>query len=301
MVMLEANKRSVPGRGILISDILSKSDTIPAAPHLVSQVLSLTSDPNFSMDRLVSLIRMDPAITSHVLRVCNSPYYGLRNKVASLDHAVAILGVNAMVDVVLSSGLLKVLNDDLQDGYVMGKGHLWRHSVATALITQRLTRNTKIKGINPSVAFTAALLHDTGKLVLNHFVGQSFYEIESLIYEHGYSLVEAEKAVLGIDHASLGGLIMEQWIFPEEIITCVSYHHEPLSSPAQKNLVNLVALSNLLAIGAEFGKEETLIHSQLTISQLMGLVDMDPAKDDDLLRQVSEWLKPAKDMLKMFV
>jgi putative nucleotidyltransferase with HDIG domain len=299
--MLEPRKRLLSDSGIIISDILDKSDTIPAAPGLVGRILALTAEPDFSMEQLVRLIRMDPALTAYVLRMCNSPYYGLRYKVASVDHAIAVLGVNALVDVVLSSGLLKVFNNSsAQDGYMLGKGQLWRHSVATALIAQKLVGNLKIKGTNPSVTFTAALLHDTGKLALNQFVSQSLYDIESLIHEHNCTLVEAEKAVLGIDHANLGGLMMEKWAFPEEIVTSVIYHHDPLLSPAYTDLVKLVALSNMLAVSAEYGKEQSVNYTPLTIAQLMGDMGMDPKDEDNLILEVINWLKPATDMLSMF-
>ena len=291
-------KDSSKMEGLLLPEIIAQAESIPAAPGLVGQVLTLTAEPDFSMDQLVKLIRMDPAITAHVLRMCNSPYYGLRHKVASLDHAIAVLGVNALVDVVLSSGLLRVFGAKSQDGYLLDKGQLWRHSVATALIAQKMVNgNGKLKSLNPSITFTAALLHDVGKLALNQFVNQSFYDIESLIYEHHYSIVDAEKQVLGIDHANLGGIMMEKWAFPKEIISTISYHHEPFASGEQ--IVFLVALANLLAVSAEYGVEASAHHCSHTISEIMQALELDPGQEDDLRQQVIGWLKPAADMLSM--
>jgi putative nucleotidyltransferase with HDIG domain len=299
--MRKPEKRLLSDSGIIISDILDKSDTIPAAPGLVGRILALTAEPDFSMEHLVSLVRMDPALTAYVLRMCNSPYYGLRHKVASLDHAIAVLGVNALVDVVLSSGLLKVFSSNSsQDGYMLCKGQLWRHSVATALIAQNLAGRLKIKEANASVTFTAALLHDTGKLALNQFVNDSLYDIESLIHEHNCTLVAAEREILGIDHANLGGLIMEKWAFPEEIVTSVTYHHDPLLSPVHTDLVKLVALSNMLAVSAENGKEQSAKHAPVTIAQLMADMNMNPEDEDNLISEVIDWLKPAVDMLSIF-
>lgn len=286
-------------KGLLLPEIIAKADSIEAAPGVVGQVLALTAQPDFAMDKLVRLVRMDPAITAHVLRMCNSPYYGLRYKVASLDHAIAVLGINALVDVILSSGLLKVFSGQAQEGYLLKKGQLWRHSVATALVAQKLA--SRFTSINGSIIFTAALLHDVGKLALSKFVSDSFYEIESLIHEQHYSLVEAEKQVLGIDHAALGGIIVEKWAFPDDIISAIAYHHQPMQSPAPRTMTMIVALSNLLASAVEFGLEQADTHCDLSIGELLAELKMDNETEDSIYRQVLDWLRPASDMFNVLM
>lgn len=283
---------------ILLSEIIAHLDSLPAAPGVVGQVLALTAEPDFAMDRLVRLVRMDPAITAHVLKMCNSPYYGLRHKVASLDHAIAVLGVNALVDVVLSSGLLRVFGDRPHQGYLLKRGQLWRHSVACGLIAQKLS--DRFKDFNSSIIFTAALLHDVGKLVLNQFVNQSFYEIESLIVEQRYSLVEAEKEVLGIDHASLGGIVVEKWAFPEEIISAISYHHQPMSATGSKTIVMLTALSNLLALAVEYGVEIAEENCDSSMAEIIDELKI-PQTPQALLRQSIDWISRAKDLFRVLM
>ena len=284
--------------GLLLPEIITKADSLQAAPGVVSQVLALTADPDFAMDRMVRLVRLDPALTAHVLKMCNSPYYGLRQKVASLDHAIAVLGVNALVDMVLSSGLLRLFSNKTQDGYLLKKGQLWRHNVACGLITQKLTVGLKL---NSSVLFTSALLHDVGKLVLSQFVSQSFYEIESLIEEHDYSLVEAEKEVLGIDHATLGGIIVEKWAFPEDIIRAITYHHHPLSIPDPPKMIVLVALANQLATAVEYGLEVADANAEASISQLAHVLNISIESEEALCAQAAGWLMSARDMFNILM
>lgn len=286
-------------KGLLLPEIIAKADTIEAAPGLVGQVLALTAQPDFPMDKLVRLVRMDPAITAHVLRMCNSPYYGLRHKVASLDHAIAVLGVNALVDVVLSSGLLRVFGKQGQDGYLLKKGQLWRHSVAAALVAQKLA--SRFNNINPSIIFTAALLHDVGKLALSKFVSDSFYEIESIMLEQHKSLVEAEREVLGIDHASLGGIIVEKWAFPDEIISAITFHHQPLTAPEPRTMTLLVALANLLALASEFGLETANSICDQSISELLDALKMNHESEESICRQAVDWLRPASDMFNVLM
>ncbi len=285
--------------GLVLPEIIAKADSLHAAPGVVGQVLALTAEPDFPMDRLVRLVRMDPAITAHVLKMCNSPYYGLRHKVASLDHAIAVLGVNALVDVVLSSGLLQVFGDRPQQGYLLKKGQLWRHSVACGLIAQKLS--DRFKAFNASIIFTAALLHDVGKLIMNQFVSQSFYEIESLVEEQHYSQVEAERKVLGIDHAALGGIIVEKWAFPEEIISAIAYHHQPMSAPGSKTIVMLVALSNMLALAVEYGMDIAQENCDSTIAEIIEDLNMDNTTPESLFRQAADWLRLASDLFNVLM
>ena len=284
--------------GLLLPEIIAKADSLQAAPGVVSQVLTLTADPDFSMDQLVRLVRMDPALTAHVLKMCNSPYYGLRQKVASLDHAIAVLGVNALVDMVLSSGLLRIFSGKAQDGYLLKKGQLWRHTMACGLIVQKLAVGFKI---NSSIIFTAALLHDVGKLVLSQFVSQSFYEIESLIEEQHYTLVEAEREVLGIDHAALGGIIVEKWALPENIISAITYHHHPLDVPGPQNMVMLVALANQLANAVEYGLEMAEANTETSIGQLAQALNIKMESEEELCDRAADWLKSARDMFNILM
>ena len=233
-----------------IHEILARVERLPAVPAVVQQVLGLVSNPDFSYDELMEMVSLDPGITAGVLRVCNSPYYGLRQKVTSLKHALTLLGPAKVVDIVLSNEVVGFYKQN-QDGYNLARGDLWLHSMATALLAQKLGEKT---GFNqPFMLFTAALLHDVGKLILSEYVGEEFSQIEGVMARKQISFVEAEREVLGLDHALLGGAVAKAWNFPEPIIKAIALHHDPARARTDADLVRLVALANLLVVSAGVG------------------------------------------------
>ena len=233
-----------------VKDILAKVNNLPAAPGVAQQVLALVGDPHFSFHRLMEVIRVDTGITANVLRICNSPFYGLRHKVSSLEQAITYLGSNQVLDIVLSSEMVGLYRRSVT-GYELERGELWRHSMATALLTQKL--GAKLGFGQIPTLFTAALLHDVGKLILSEYVQEKFQEIERLVRGENKSFVEAEKMVLGVDHAVLGGLAARNWNFPELISQVIAFHHQSEKAVKYRREVSLVSLANLLVLSLGVG------------------------------------------------
>lgn len=233
-----------------IEQILAKVDNLPAAPGVAQQVLALVGDPDFSFRQLMETISVDTGITANILRVCNSPYYGLRRKVSSLDQALTYLGSNKVLDIVLSGEMVGLYRRSV-NGYELERGELWRHSMACALLSQRLGQKLGFGQI-PTL-FTAALLHDVGKLILSEYVQEKLQEIERLVKDQGKSFVEAERLVLGVDHAVLGEMAARKWNFPEIILQVIAFHHEAEKAVKHRKEVCLVSLANLLVISLGVG------------------------------------------------
>jgi len=233
----------------LVKEILAKAEKLPAVPAVVQQVLALVQNPEFSFSRLIDTVRLDPGITAHVLRMANSPFYGLRQKISSLEQALALLGTRNLVEIVLSTQVVKYFQVD-QGGYRLERGELWRHCMATALLAHRM--GDMLKYQDTATLFTAALLHDVGKLILSQYVGERYHKIERMVGEDGKSFVEAEREVLGVDHALLGGLVARHWNFPESIVTAIAFHHAPERAAKHGQLTALVALANVLTLSMGF-------------------------------------------------
>ena len=234
----------------LVDQILSRVDELPAVPAIANQILAMASEPEYDFKRLMELVSMDPGITAHVLRMCNSPYFGLVNKVSSLEQALSLLGTNHLVEIVLSSKMVSMFRHS-QDGYRMARGELWRHSMATALLAQRLGR--KVGHKSPATLFTAGLLHDVGKLILSEYVGDKFQAIEALVRDEGKSFVQAEREILGVDHALLGAAAARRWNFPETITHAIAFHHDLEHSQKHRGTARLVALANLMVVSMGVG------------------------------------------------
>ena len=231
----------------LIKKIVKKAEALPAMPGVVTQVLEITSDKDFSMNQLTKVISLDAGITAKVLKVANSPFFALRNKATSLQVAVPQLGSQNVVEIALGMAVSPMFARG-QKGYQLEKGQLWRHSMATALISSWLCKKVSLPD-QPTI-FTAALLHDVGKMILNEFVSEKTEEINYLIEEEGWQMCDAEKKVLGVDHSGIGAYVAKKWHLGRPIKEAVFYHHQPAEAPKPRHTTNAVALANYLATQA---------------------------------------------------
>jgi putative nucleotidyltransferase with HDIG domain len=229
----------------LTQTILKKVSQLPPFPVVVQRALQLVADPNSSAQDVVDVIQFDQSITADVLRLCNSAYFSLQRKVYSLREALVLIGFNQLFEIVLGRQSVHLFSRP-SAGYDLQRGELWRHSVAAALLSGIISRRL---GKQPSpVLFTAALLHDIGKVILSEFVKDYYADITQLVKEKSISFSEAEKEVLGVDHAALGGKIIAEWKFPKVIVSSVRYHHAPFATLEQDETVRLTHLCDVVAM-----------------------------------------------------
>jgi len=228
-----------------VETIIETCSQLPPFPAVINRALNLMNDPNSSVQEIVETIQYDQAITANVLRVCNSAYFGLRQSVGSLQEAVIFLGFSQLIEILLS-GVSGSMMGKAVSGYDLEAGELWKHSVSSALLSQIISRRIK-REQNPML-FTAALIHDIGKVLLNAYVKEQSETIKDLVKTKGVSFLQAEKDVLGIDHAELSAHIIEQWNFPQKIVQAIRYHHTPLLATSDQEAVYQIYLSDLIAI-----------------------------------------------------
>ena len=260
----------------MIEKIIRSVQSIPAFPMTVQKVSELVSREDYAVADLVNLIKYDQAITANILKMSNAAYFGSRHKIKSIQEAVLYLGQQNLIRAVQTAGVSRFYRK-VSGGYVSQARELWKHSVAVAMMSQILSQ--KIFRCDDSVLYTAALLHDIGKTFLGEYVQESFNKIENLVTNEGYSFLEAENKILGIDHAELGGMIAEHWHFPTEIRDAIAYHHRPdLLDKSADHISWLVYLSDQLClmIGVDGGVdglaykglEESLTRFHLRVQDL---------------------------------
>lgn len=228
-----------------LEKIIRSIDSIPPFPQVAMRVLEIAKDPDAGAADIVDVLQYDQAVTANCLKLCNSSYFGLREKVRSLQHAVVLLGTGNLTRIVIADCCRLSAFSAPQTGYDLAPGQLWHHSMSCALVSQVLAG--KLGCNDGHELFTAALLHDIGKLVIDRFVADNFEAMFQLMQDKGYGMVETEKAYFGIDHAELGGVIAKIWGFPESLTTAIKHHHRLDLDSATPNMVSLTALSNLAA------------------------------------------------------
>ncbi|PKN10744.1 MAG: hypothetical protein CVU72_00150 [Deltaproteobacteria bacterium HGW-Deltaproteobacteria-7] len=207
-----------------VKRILKSIDTIPAFPATGNKVAQLLSKPDYSVLQVANVVKYDPSITANILKMANSSYFGSQHKISTINDAVMYLGQKNLLRAIQTAGISKYYKKG-SSGYYDKATDLWEHSVAVALMSQILSK--KITGDENTTLYTAALLHDVGKIIMGEFVRDEMKKIVMLVSEHHMSFLEAEETVLGINHADLGGKIAEHWNFPIEIRDAISYHHRP--------------------------------------------------------------------------
>ena len=236
------------------STILARVEKLEPIPAVIHQVLALAEDPDAPLKDLVEVVEKDPAITANLLRTVNSAHMGLPVKVDSVQQAISMLGLQQVVEMVLSQNLSGNLKP-AHKGYGLDKGDLWRQALAVAMVARTLADEHDLMSL-PAI-YTAALLKDIGKVILNEFVADKLDAIRELVKKKGLSFVEAEMEVLGMDHTTLGGMIAKQWHFSPHMIYMIENHH--LTNPAARNdpatatlyLADMVAMMVDTGIGVD--------------------------------------------------
>ena len=205
-----------------IKELLKDIDNLKPIPAIVNQIMAVAEKPDSSMAEIADIILYDPAMTANILKMCNSAYYSLPRKIDSVQDAITMIGMDQIIDMVLlKSGAENMV--DSQEGYGLHEGELWKQAVASALIAKSLAE--KKGSEHKQMIFTAALLKDIGKIILDRFVTDKYEKIDDLVTNQGFSFREAEKKVIGADHAEIGGIIAKMWGFSPQMVFMIRHHH----------------------------------------------------------------------------
>ncbi|MFZ7112997.1 MAG: HDOD domain-containing protein [Desulfatiglandales bacterium] len=226
-----------------LDKIVASVEGLPPFPDVARRIIELAEVPEAGVGDIVGIIQYDQGITANCLKLCNSSYFSLPVKIFTIEQAVALLGLQNIVKLVLANCRALSPYLEAKKGYGMHPGDLWRHSVGAATLSQMLIKKVGLK--DDAVLFTAALLHDVGKLVLDQYIAENPGELNSLIRQEGLTFAQAEKEVFGIDHAELGGLIAEAWRFPGSLVNSIRNHHLSMSGKTIPNMESWVRMSNL--------------------------------------------------------
>ncbi len=223
------------------AQVLARLGGLPPLPATVSELLASFHNDDVDVGRVAHQISHDQALTARVLRVANSSFYGLQNKVGTISEAVVVLGFRAVRSMVLAVGINSALRVERCPGF--NTPAYLRHCVGVGLAARELARLT---GFTPELAFTGGILHDIGQLVLASNFPEQYAEVLDYRKRHDCFLIDAERDVLSMDHAEIGGLLAETWHFPTALHEAVSDHHAPAGAPAS-SLADLIHVADAIA------------------------------------------------------
>jgi len=278
-----------------IQELVKEIKNLKPIPAVISQILEVVDQPDSSMSQIADIIQYDPAITASVLRTCNSAFFGLKNPAESIKDAVSLLGIDQIIEIVLMKSGAKVLSGK-QEGYGLHEGAMWKYSVSSALIAKQIAQKLSLKNIN--TIFTAALLKDIGKTVLDRFVMDSFEKISALVVDKNLSFREAEKKIIGVDHTELGGMIAKMWKFSPKMVKIIRHHHLTDASMIKDKEISVVYLSDCICmmIGAGVGSDGLAYRFNDQVMKELGI------KTDDISKIIDDFainMQKVEDLLNI--
>ncbi|MBI1368248.1 MAG: HDOD domain-containing protein [Planctomycetes bacterium] len=235
--------------------ILQQLDALPTLPAVATRLLQVTSADDSDAQQVIELVASDQALTAKVLSLCRTAEKGLNESVTTVGRAVLMLGFEAIRNAVLSIKVLEVFADETGNGEAhtasgFSVAAFWRHSLAVAVAAELIAAaHPRLKNIPPGEAFVCGLLHDVGKLAIEHLLPKSYQRVIELTEQHQVNIADVERRVIGLDHMTVGKHLAEHWQMPDMIRDAIWLHGSPaqaLPDLPHRRMIELVALADLL-------------------------------------------------------
>lgn len=209
--------------------ILGSLKDLPPMPQVAQKAREVMAKPTSSFSDLAKVIEADQAIVARVLKIANSPYYGLSGKVSSVRHAAVVLGSKTLMEMLNLACSSEILGQTLA-GYDLEAGDLWTHSLGVAAGAQILA--LRVKPELEQDAFSAGLIHDAGKIILDPYIRERKQAFRDFVSKSSETFLNAERHILGFDHAELAAEACRIWQIPAHIAKAIRHHHDPAQSQA---------------------------------------------------------------------
>ena len=227
---------------------VERIENLPTLPQLMEKFTRMIKDKTKSMSDVGEELAKDQVLTSKILRLVNSAFYGFPSRISSITHAMVLLGYDAIKGLIVSTSVFDKVNADVYP--------LWRHSIATSMITRSLGHALQLQDVEELAV--AGLLHDLGKVVLWIEVPQEYRWAIANAEQTDRAMWQSEREVLGFDHADIGLWLCERWMLPPRLAEVIGYHHKPALAKANRQRVAVVAAAEAFARGMGQGAEQEL-------------------------------------------
>jgi putative nucleotidyltransferase with HDIG domain len=229
------------------------------------------------MAKFEEVIRMDPTLVLRLLKMVNSPYYGLRQKVDSISRAVVYIGMKNLRNMIVIEALKEIFKKGKEEG-VFSRTKLWLHCAAVSICGQMITeRIFQQKGED---AFLCGLLHDIGLILEDQMEHDLFFQALDAWQADGKTLVECERDIIGTDHCSLGHALAKDWKFPLEVQQTIKRHHDSRNAVEAESLLGTIKIAEYIV-------------SKLKYTELYG---MKMTLEDSLAEHIRENVQEYKAM-----
>ncbi len=222
---------------------LQEVKNLPTLPGIVAKLTRMAEDPDTTTEQMGRVISKDHILAAKLLKLVNSAFYGFPQKISSLSSAIILLGFNVIKSLIISASIFELMeSSDVE---------LWEHSLGTAVAASILAKRLGIK--DPEEVSTAGLIHDIGKVAVKMELPEQYDEILNIVEMKKVSMFEAERLVLGLDHAEVGGWLAKSWFLPRKLVEPISCHHLPKASKEEPLASAILHFSDVLIRGLGYG------------------------------------------------
>ncbi len=222
---------------------LRKLEGLPTLPPIVQKLNQMIEDERTSLNQVAEIIEKDQVITTKILRLANSAFYGFPRKVSTVNQAIMLLGFNVVKILIMTSSIFEIIHkEDIG---------LWEHSIGVAACAKIIAERIEIP--EPQEIATAGLLHDLGKVIELVSFKEEYQAIKNLVSQ-GINSLEAERRILGMDHSEIGAFLLSQWNLPEKIVEAIFAHHDSEKTKKYKKEASILHLANIIIQARGYGQ-----------------------------------------------
>ena len=268
--MLDTNLADIKQK---IRKQLSAVGNLPSIPHIITEVSQMLDDENTSASDLCKVISQDQSIATKILCVANSPMYGIPRRVATIDFAIVIIGLEHIRSLLLALSMMEMFK--AKNSADWNHNDYWKHSLMVGTTAKKIADDLRYP--KSGEVFTAGLLHDLGLLVLHKYMPRDFKNILDLVKKDAVPYLQAEKMVLGFTHEDIAEYLFEKWNFPSFINDAILFHHNPSMSQNNSVLASLIHLVDYVTQKYEVGSFvwDTNYQFDENIVDILGFGSMD--------------------------
>ncbi|MFH1699955.1 MAG: HDOD domain-containing protein [Candidatus Zixiibacteriota bacterium] len=250
-------------------DMIHRDDTLLSMPQSLSQMLTLVGSNDYSIDDLIKVIMKDPGLASRILKMANSSFYGYRSEISTLHQAVMVLGATQLKCLVLSTSIFRL--QKLEFDYDFDIKGMFAHIIGVGSLCKNLADFLGYK--KSDELFVAGLLHDIGQLFFIHHFPKNYMEVQKRLAEFP-SRLDAERKIMGIDHAMIGQMLAEKWGFPKILIDAIGGHHNSISNINGNREMQIIQLAVLLHPYSYADTPTKIEKRMVSIGQLLNLLNI---------------------------
>ncbi|NDV28076.1 response regulator [Desulfovibrio sp. JC010] len=289
-VLIETIRRMLELRPILadqkVRTIVTGLDTLPALPDLYIKITRELNKPEPNLQRIGELARMDPGISTTLLKVVNSSFFGFYGSVSCPSRAAVLLGTNVLKGLILGVHFLQELDTDILGHYSIEK--LWGHCLQTGYLAKEICALMDMDEKTATDCFVGGLLHDIGKFVFITEMNTKYKEVLKHVREFGGPVIDVEKEILGVSHAEVGAYLLGLWGFSNDIVKMVYYHHSLENCADTFTPTHAIHTADVL-------QHELIPHSS---GYIFSEFNADKLAEAGLLKYINDWRAACNNLLE---